>query len=83
MTGNVPELLSILGLSEEPLEEMSAMAGGAVGGFSAPFGRSSAVKRRPKKKKRRKNRKKKRNESVDLTIVDEIFKLLNERGIIT
>ena len=81
--GNVPKLLSILGLGEEPLEEMSGMAGGAVGGFSAPFGRSSVVKRRPKKKKRRKNRKKKRNESVDLTIVDEIFKLLNERGIIT
>jgi len=81
--GNVPELLSILGLSEEPLEEMSGMAGGAVGGFSAPFGRSSAVKRRFKKKKRRKKRKKKKNESVDLTIVDEIFKLLIERGIIT
>jgi cytidyltransferase-like protein len=81
--GNVPELLSILGLSEEPLEEMSGMAGGAVGGFSAPFGRSSAVKRRFKKKKRRKKRKKKRNESIDLTIVDEIFKLLIERGVIT
>jgi cytidyltransferase-like protein len=73
--GNVPKLLSILGLGEEPLEETSSGAGGAVGGFSGPFGRSTAVKRRKKKKKK--------NESVDLSIVDEVFKLLNERGIIT
>ena len=78
--GNVPELLSILGAETPvPVEEMSGMAGGAVGGFSAPFGRSSVVKRGPKRKKR----KKKKNESVDLTIADEIFKLLTERGIIT
>ena len=73
--GNVPKLLSILGLGEEPLEEMSSGAGGAVGGYSGPFGRSTAVKRRKKKKKK--------NESADLSIVDEVFKLLNERGIIT
>jgi len=77
---NVLEILRILGIETPvPVEEMSGMAGGAVGGFSAPFGRSSVVKRGPKRKKR----KKKKNESVDLTIADEIFKLLTERGIIT
>jgi len=73
---NAAAVLEILGLgSPMPMEEMSSGAGGAVGGFSGPFGRSTAVKRRKKKKKK--------NESADLSIVDEVFKLLNERGIIT
>jgi hypothetical protein len=75
---NAARVLEVLGIETPmPMEEMSSGAGGAVGGFSGPFGRSTAVKRRKKRKK------KKKNESVDLSVVDEVFKLLNERGIIS
>ena len=74
--GNVPALLSILDLSV-PMEEVSGMAGGAVGGSSGPFGLSS-LGRGPLTKKK----KKKKEESMDLTLVDEIYELLIERGII-
>jgi hypothetical protein len=76
--GNVPALLGILGLGvEEPLEEMSSGAGGAVGGYSGPLG-STSVERTPTKKKR----KKKKNENIDMSLVNEVFELLIERGII-
>jgi len=81
---NAIEILRLLGVeSAVPMEEMSGMAGGAVGGFSGPFGRSSLVKRGAAGKKKRKKRKKKKNENRDLTIADEIIKLLTERGIVT
>ena len=74
--GNVPALLDILGLGvEEPLEEMSAMGGGAVGGYSGPLA-STSVERTPTKKKR----KKKKNENIDMSLVNEVFELLIERG---
>ena len=80
---NAARVLEVLGIETPmPMEEMSSGAGGAVGGFSGPFGRSTAVKKhRGRKKKRTKKRKK--NESIDLSVVDEVFKLLTERGIIT
>ena len=74
---NAARVLEVLGIETPmPMEEMSSGAGGAVGGFSGPFGRSSPVKKRKK-------RKKKKHESINLSVVDEVFKLLNERGIIT
>jgi len=49
-----------------------------VGGYAGPpFGRSS-----PAKKRRKKRRKKKKNESIDLSLIDEIYELLSERGVI-
>jgi len=49
-----------------------------VGGYAGPpFGRSS-----PAKKRRKKRRKKKKNESLDLSLIDEIYELLMERGVI-
>jgi len=74
--GNVPALLDILGLGV-PLEETSAMGGAAVGGYSGPLG-STSVERKPTKKKR----KKKKNENIDMSLVNEVFELLIERGII-
>ena len=78
------EILKILDLDiKEPIKEYSglgaAAASGAIEGYAGPpFGPSSSVK-----KSKRKKKKKKKNESVDLSIADEVFKLLNERGIIT
>ena len=72
--GNVPALLDILGLGV-PLEETSAMGGGAVGGYSGPLA-STSVERTPTKKKR----KKKKNENIDMSLVNEVFELLIERG---
>jgi len=75
--GNVPALLDILGLgAEEPLEEMSSSAGGAVGGYSGPLASTSDE---PGK---RDKRKKKKNENIDMSLVNEVFELLIERGII-
>jgi cytidyltransferase-like protein len=75
--GNVPALLGILGLGvEEPLEEMSSGAGGAVGGYSGPLGSTSDE---PGK---RDKRKKKKNENIDMSLVNEVFELLIERGIV-
>jgi hypothetical protein len=74
--GNVPALLDILKLGA-PLEEMSAMGGGAVSGYSGPLGSTSA-ERKPTKKKR----KKKKNENFDMSLVNEVLELLIERGTI-
>ena len=81
--GNVPELLSILGL-EGTLEEMSAMGNGAVGGGSTggvPLRRSSSGPG-PGNRDVKKKRKKKKNEYLDLSMIDEIYELLSERGVI-
>ena len=77
---DVGEFLELFAID---LKEMSSMAGGPgavgdVGGYSGvPFGRSSPVKKR-----RKKRRKKKKNESIDLSLIDEIYELLSERGVI-
>jgi hypothetical protein len=46
---------------------------GAVGGYAAPLGYGSV---RPKSKKRKKN------EYIDLSLIDEVMKLIKERGIV-
>lgn len=68
-----PALFDTLGYStpDKEIEEMSAAGGGAVSGYAAPLGYGSG---RPKKRR-------KYNESVDLTLIDEVMKLIIERGI--
>ena len=86
------EFLSILGIDSgmnEPLEEMSgagggggvSMSSGAVGGYagSYPLG-STLVRGKPTQKKKRKKRK---TENVDLSLIDEVYELLIERGILS
>ena len=58
------------------------MAAGAVGGASGPLG-STLVSRgtltpTPKKKKKKKTKQK---EYIDLSLIDEVMKLIIERGI--
>lgn len=66
---NVNTVLDILGL--DTIDEMSGA--GAVGGYAAPLGYGSV---RPK------NKKKKKNEYIDLSLIDEVMKLIKERGIV-
>jgi len=66
---NVNAVLDILGL--DTIDEMSGA--GAVGGYAAPLGYGSV---RPK------NKKKKKNEYIDLSLIDEVMKLIKERGIV-
>ena len=66
---NVDAVLNILGLGN--VDEMSAMAGGAVAGYAAPLGSGSD---RPKKKK-------KKNEYIDISLIDEVIELIMKRGI--
>ena len=66
---NVNTVLDILGL--DTIGEMSGA--GAVGGYAAPLGYGSV---RPK------NKKKKKNEYIDLSLIDEVMKLIKERGIV-
>ena len=81
--GNVPELLSILGLGA-PIEEISGMGNGSVSGGSGgsvPLRRSSSGSG-PGNRDVKKKRKKKKNEYIDLSLIDEIYELLSERGVI-
>tara|TARA_Y100000310_G_C20262935_1_gene614475 strand:- start:321 stop:632 length:312 start_codon:yes stop_codon:yes gene_type:complete len=81
--GNVPELLSILGLGA-PIEEISGMGNGSVSGGSGgsvPLRRSSSGPG-PGNRDVKKKRKKKKNEYIDLSLIDEIYELLSERGVI-
>ena len=64
---NVDEVLKILDLKS--VEEISM----GVGGYAAPL-RSGSVKR-PE------NTKKKKTENIDLSLIDEVIKLIMERGI--
>ena len=64
--GRTAAVRSILGLDQ--LEEMSAMSGGAVQGYSAPLSM--------------KKRKKKHNEYNELYLYKEVLKLLTKKGII-
>ena len=79
---NVDEVLKILGLSGS-LEEISAMGAGAVSGGASPLG-STLVSRgplTPTPKKKKKKKKTKQKEYIDLSLIDEVMKLIIERGI--
>jgi len=78
--GQIGSVFSTFGITpageemEEPLEEMSGVS--AVGGYagSAPLASTSDE---PGK---RDKRKKKKNENIDMSLVNEVFELLIERG---
>ena len=78
------EILRIFGI-ETPLEEISAMgigsASGASGGVGVPLSRSGSG-RSPGKRDVKKARKKKKNEYIDLSLIDEVYELLMERGVL-
>ena len=89
----VYDFLSILGIDtglNEPLEEMSAMAAGAVSGHSGKNDQEDGGKKKedplvmrtlgftPGK---RDTKKKKQNENIDMSLVMDVYKLLIERGI--
>jgi hypothetical protein len=65
---NLLDVFSIVGVTPAAIDEMSAMGGGAVGGFSGPIGSKSAKK------------KKKEEDYYDLGLIDEIYELLIGRG---
>jgi len=73
------EILRIFGI-EMPLEEMTGV--GAVAGAPAPFGPSSSDDDPIGKRDTKKKKKKKKKESIDLSMIDEIYELLSERGVI-
>ena len=69
---NVAAVLNILGLGS--VEEMSAMGGGAVAGYSAPLGSGSGKPTQKTKKK------KKQRQYIDLGLLAEVMELIIERG---
>ena len=71
---NVDAVLDVLGLGN--VEEMSAMAGGAVAGYAGPLGST-----RDKRRKKASANRLVRHENIDLNIVDEVMKLIMKRGI--
>ena len=71
---NVSAVLDVLGLGN--VEEMSAMAGGAVAGYAGPLGST-----RDKRRKKAPANRLVRHENIDLNIVDEVMKLIMKRGI--
>ena len=75
---NVDNVLSTLGLSGK-VDEISAVgvAGGRLEGPSAPLGSTSGKKRQKEQQNTII-----RQENIDLSIVDEVMKLITERGII-
>ena len=72
--GNIDAVLSVFGLGS--VEEMSAAAGGAVGGFSAPLRYGSDDD--PENT----NETKKANKYMDLSLIDEVIELIMKRGIV-
>ena len=70
---NVDEILNILGLSVT-VDEMSAMAGGAVAGYSAPLASGSGKPTQKSKKN------KKQKQYIDLGLLAEVMELIIERG---
>ena len=66
------DLLSILGLNTG-MNEMSAAGAGAVAGFAGPFGREEDEEDREPSLIRQEN--------IDLTIVDDVIRLIMEKGI--
>jgi len=81
VVGDVGEFLELFAIDLKEISGNGGIGGagpGDVGGYAGvPFGRSS-----PAKKPRKKRRKKKKNESIDLSLIDEIYELLSERGVI-
>ncbi len=71
---NVDDVLKILGLAVT-VDEMSAMGGGAVAGYSAPLGSGS-----DKPTQKRKKKKTKQKEYIDLGLLAEVMELIIERG---
>jgi len=75
------DLLSIFGLNTG-LNEMSSMGGGAVEGAPAaqggPWGRNFAKENEEEKKRSKLNK----TENIDLSIVDDVIRLIMEKGVI-
>jgi hypothetical protein len=69
---NVFDLLSILGL-DTGMNEMSAAGGGAAAGFAGPFGREEAEEDKGPNIIRQEN--------INLSIVDDVMRLIMEKGI--
>ena len=69
--GNINALLSTFGIPTG-IEEMSAMGAGAVAVGSGPF---------PGKRDKKNKKKKKQKENIDLSLVDDVIRLIMERGI--
>ena len=74
---NVDVVLDALGLSA-PIEETSGA--GAVAGPAAPLG-PTLVRRGPLTPTPKKKKKTKQKEYIDLSLIDEVMKLIIERGI--
>ena len=80
----IADLFNVLGLPEpaSEIDEMSTMAGGAVQGAPAAGGGSWAKKDFSKENKKEKKRSKlTRRENVDLNIIDNVIRLIMEKGI--
>jgi cytidyltransferase-like protein len=71
---NIDAVLSVFGLGS--VEEISAGAGGAIGGFSAPLQYGSDDD--PENT----NETKKANKYMDLSLIDEVIELIMKRGIV-
>jgi hypothetical protein len=80
----IADLFNVLGLSEPtaPIDEISTMSGGAVQGAPAagggPWVKKDFSKENEKEKKRSKLTKR---ENVDLSIIDNVIRLIMEKGI--
>ena len=82
----VMDFLSILGIDtglNEPLEEVgNAMGAGAVaGGVSKPGKRDDPLVGRSLYTRGKRKNKKTKTESIDMSLVKEVYELLIERGI--
>jgi len=80
---NLAEVLSVFGIkdSQQQMGESSMSGGNMTGGATTvPFG-GSTLDRKPKKRKKTRKRRK-HNENIDLSLVDEVYELLIERGIL-
>ena len=73
---NLDAVINIFGLSSE-LAEMSAAGAGAVAGFSGPIG----VGKRDDDEEEDKKPSIIRHENIDLSIVDDVIRLIMEKGI--
>ena len=74
---NIFDVLSLLGLTAG-LQEISSMAGGSGEGSSGPWD-SDEIRRGNKKE--RQDSKLTTRENIDLTMIDEVMRLIIERGI--
>tara|TARA_R110000824_G_scaffold399648_1_gene605376 strand:- start:856 stop:3117 length:2262 start_codon:yes stop_codon:yes gene_type:complete len=72
---NVPAVLRILDL-DQPVQEMMSMGGGSVAISAGPIVKPAKNKLKKTKKK------KKQQENFDITLVDEVMRLIMKRGIL-